>query len=169
MRSQIPSRFHSLTDKQREALDLLVQHKTSKEISRILGVSPHTIDQRIDTAKKKFGVRSRGELAQAYLRERQIGEAVTYEPSDLAGSRVKREWSASDGRHRASGTTGWQRPEFREPAAAAMRSWGLPELATGPWGTTIRIAVMVILATFLIVALLGGISIYLTLHDILSA
>lgn len=167
MHSQIPSRLHSLTDKQREALDLLVQHKTSKEISRKLGVSRHTIDQRIDTAKKKFGVRSRGELAQAYLREKHIDESMTYEPSGLASNRVKREWSAPDGRHRASATSGWQRPEFAEPASAAMRSWGLPELINGPWGATIRIAVMVILATFLIVALLGGISIYLTLHDIL--
>lgn len=33
-----------LTAKQREVLDLLIEHKTSKEISRQLGISPHTVD-----------------------------------------------------------------------------------------------------------------------------
>lgn len=40
-----------LTAKQREVLDLLIQHMTSKEISRQLGISPHTVDQRIMLAR----------------------------------------------------------------------------------------------------------------------
>lgn len=55
-----------LTAKQHEAVNLLIQHMTSKEISRILGISPHTVDQRIEAAKKKFGAETRGQLAQAY-------------------------------------------------------------------------------------------------------
>ncbi|MDE2442643.1 MAG: LuxR family transcriptional regulator, partial [Betaproteobacteria bacterium] len=35
--------YKLLTDKQLDALNLLVKHKTSKEISRELGISPHTV------------------------------------------------------------------------------------------------------------------------------
>jgi len=58
----------SLTDKQRAVLDLLIEHKTSKEISRELGISPHTVDQRIMLARAKLGVVTRIEVAQAYRR-----------------------------------------------------------------------------------------------------
>ncbi len=57
-----------LTDKQRQVLDLLIQHKTSKEISRALGISPHTVDQRIMLSRAKLGVSTRSEVAQAYRR-----------------------------------------------------------------------------------------------------
>lgn len=58
--------LEALTAKQRAVLDLLIQHKTSKEISRILGISPHTVDQRIMLARGKLQVASRAEVAQAY-------------------------------------------------------------------------------------------------------
>jgi DNA-binding CsgD family transcriptional regulator len=60
--------LRGLTAKQCEVLDLLIQHKTSKEISRLLGISPHTVDQRIMLARGKLQVASRGEVAQAYRR-----------------------------------------------------------------------------------------------------
>ena len=56
----------SLTKKQREVLDLVLQHKSSKEIARTLQISPHTVDQRIVSARQKLGAASRGELARAY-------------------------------------------------------------------------------------------------------
>lgn len=56
----------SLTDKQRAVLDLLVEHKSSKEIARILGISPYTVDQRIMASRQKLGVSSRGEAARTY-------------------------------------------------------------------------------------------------------
>jgi DNA-binding CsgD family transcriptional regulator len=60
--------LRGLTTKQCEVLDLLIQHKTSKEISRHLGISPHTVDQRIMLARAKLQVASRSEVAQAYRR-----------------------------------------------------------------------------------------------------
>ena len=54
------------TDKQRRVLDLLIEHKTSKEIARALGISPYTVDQRISLARAKLGVSSRNELAARY-------------------------------------------------------------------------------------------------------
>ncbi len=56
----------SLTEKQRDVLNLLVQHKSSKEIARTLGISPYTVDQRIGAARRKFGVSRRGEVARTY-------------------------------------------------------------------------------------------------------
>lgn len=41
-----------LTDKQKEVLDLLVLRKTSRQIARELGNSPHTVDQRITAARR---------------------------------------------------------------------------------------------------------------------
>lgn len=43
--------LQGLTRKQRQVLDLLIEHKTSKEIARRLSISPHTVDQRTQFAK----------------------------------------------------------------------------------------------------------------------
>lgn len=56
----------SLTDKQRAVLDLLIQHKSSKEIARNLGISPYTVDQRITATRLKLRAANRGEVARAY-------------------------------------------------------------------------------------------------------
>lgn len=58
-----------LTEKQREVIELLLEHMTSKEIAAQLDVSHHTVDQRIGIAKKKFDVNTRSELVSAYKRE----------------------------------------------------------------------------------------------------
>jgi len=56
----------SLTNKQRAVLDLLIQHKSSKEIARTLNISPYTVDQRLAGARQKLGASGRGEVARAY-------------------------------------------------------------------------------------------------------
>jgi len=52
----------SLSEKQRELLNLVSDGLTTKEAARILGVSPSAIEQRIGVLKGKFGVSSRKEL-----------------------------------------------------------------------------------------------------------
>lgn len=52
-----------LTDAQRECLRLVLAHKTSKQISRELGLSHHTVDQRLRFAIKTLGVQNRTEAA----------------------------------------------------------------------------------------------------------
>ena len=59
-------RLSALTDKQRQVLDLLIEYTTSKEIAKRLAISPHTVDQRIEFAKRKLGARSRQDLAVQY-------------------------------------------------------------------------------------------------------
>jgi DNA-binding CsgD family transcriptional regulator len=74
----------SLTTKQREVLDLLLHHKSSKEIARSLNISRYTVDQRITGARQKLGLSSRSELARAYSQWLDICEETAYEPSHVA-------------------------------------------------------------------------------------
>ncbi|HXG82296.1 MAG TPA: helix-turn-helix transcriptional regulator [Sphingomicrobium sp.] len=52
-----------LTPGQIECLLLVDRHHSSKEIAARLGISPHTVDQRIRGALDKLGVERRGEAA----------------------------------------------------------------------------------------------------------
>ncbi len=55
-----------LTAKQTEVLDLLVLHRTTKEIARELGIAPNTVDQRIAGVREKWGTANRKETARHY-------------------------------------------------------------------------------------------------------
>lgn len=57
-----------LSSKQREVLDLVVDRRTNKEISVILGISPSAVEQRLQSVRRKFGVQGRADLARSYLR-----------------------------------------------------------------------------------------------------
>ena len=69
----------SLTDKQRAVLDLLIQHKSSKEIAQTLRISPYTVDQRIGAARQKLSAASRGEVARAYAALLSICDESAYQ------------------------------------------------------------------------------------------
>ncbi|MWV27889.1 helix-turn-helix transcriptional regulator [Erythrobacter sp. GH3-10] len=85
-----------LTDKQREVLDLLVQHMTSKQIARELGISPHTVDQRIVSARRKFGVETRNELAAAYMAALPSNAPAIYDKSVYQSSQVENDGQPAD-------------------------------------------------------------------------
>ena len=55
-----------LTERQREVLDMVLAHKSSKEIAADLGISPNTVDQHIFTARDRLGVTTRRQLARVY-------------------------------------------------------------------------------------------------------
>jgi DNA-binding CsgD family transcriptional regulator len=56
-------RVARLSEGQRDCLILVDQHMSSKEIAVRLGISPHTVDQRIRQALQILGVERRGEAA----------------------------------------------------------------------------------------------------------
>lgn len=56
-----------LTARQLECLRLIVEHKTSKEIARELGLSSHAIDARVKRILASLNVSSRDEAARIYL------------------------------------------------------------------------------------------------------
>lgn len=58
--------LESLTEKQHEALALASRHLTSKQIALRLGVSPVTIDKRIEAVRAKLGAMPRATLLQIY-------------------------------------------------------------------------------------------------------
>jgi len=75
-----PSAVDRLSPGQIEVLLLVDLHHSSKEIAARLGISPHTVDQRIRGALDKLGVDRRGEAA------RMVGASVS--PSDPVYQRL---------------------------------------------------------------------------------
>lgn len=75
--------FDSLTEKQHEALALAARGMTSKEIARELGISPHSVDKRIDTVRSQLGHMPRTQLARAYRHWDTGYETVTGDPFPL--------------------------------------------------------------------------------------
>ncbi|MGZ3268431.1 MAG: helix-turn-helix transcriptional regulator [Croceibacterium sp.] len=142
--------LNSLTDKQRRVLDLLIEHKTSKEIARELGISPHTVDQRLQFAREKLGAGSRSELAQAYRRLLEVYGQLTYKPSGIADPPRK-----TDGGHGAQGPLS----QSVKPAAEADFQVG-PELFEGRYGTLARLGWMLGIAVLLVFVVIGSLALY---------
>lgn len=157
-----------LTAKQREVLDLLIEHKTSKEIGRLLGISPHTVDQRIFFAKEKLGAASRSEAAVAYRRLMAVSGRTTYEHSGIA--------SAPAVAHSISGSladqllglrhSGLVRPDGTALAELDYRV--VPELFDGRYGTLVRMGAIISIAVFLVILVLGGLAIFSQLSEMMA-
>ncbi len=64
MTEQTGAAIERLTPGQIECLLLVQQHLTSKEIASRLGISPHTVDQRVRLALRTLGCKSRFHAAQ---------------------------------------------------------------------------------------------------------
>lgn len=60
-----------LTERERVCLREVMLHKTSKEIAQDLGISPHTVDQRLRVAIRKLGVTTRFEAARTLYESEQ--------------------------------------------------------------------------------------------------
>lgn len=74
------SRNVELTEGQKACLRLVDEHRTSKEIARILGISPYTVDQRLSLARKKLGAASRIEAARVFAELENISQPLVYHP-----------------------------------------------------------------------------------------
>lgn len=87
---QIVTRLAQLSDGQRAVLALVAQYKSSKEIARILSISPHTVDQRLKRVQAILGVTSRFEAARVFTASSAVGgdgtlwEGLVYQVPDLA-------------------------------------------------------------------------------------
>ena len=158
-----------LTDKQREVLDLLIEHKTSKEIARLLGISPHTVDQRIFFAKEKLGAANRNEAAAAYRRLVGLYGRTTYENSRIAAPAATA--------HSGSGLLAGQvlalrHPELSQPGGQALSELDfrvVPEWFDGRYGTLMRLGAIIAIAVFLVILVLGGLAIFSQLSEMMAA
>ncbi|WP_295636012.1 helix-turn-helix transcriptional regulator [Novosphingobium sp.] len=166
--------FDELTAKQREVLDLLIQHKTSKEISRALGISPYTVDQRINLARAKLGLANRNEVAHVYRQLVSTYQQPVYEPSYIAPSPFSVDRQRRDD---MEVETLSKVPQLASAAHAITPAYGriaatagggpaadyyhvLPEMFDGPYGTVLRLGYMTGIALFLMLVALGGMAMF---------
>lgn len=76
--------FRSITAKQHQVMERVLDLKTSKEIARDLGISPSTVDQRINAVRDKLSAPDRASAARAYAALKTICEETTYGSSHIA-------------------------------------------------------------------------------------
>lgn len=55
-----------LSEKERDVLDRVIQHKPTKVIARELNIAPNTVDMRLKSARAKLATRDRNETARLY-------------------------------------------------------------------------------------------------------
>jgi DNA-binding CsgD family transcriptional regulator len=79
-------RLARLTEGQRTCLRMVFMHMSSKDIARELGISPHTVDQRLKTAIQILGVDGRIEAARMFARHEGGGtyQPLVYQSPDIA-------------------------------------------------------------------------------------
>jgi DNA-binding CsgD family transcriptional regulator len=125
-------RISKLTDAQRTCLRMVLMHLSSKDIARELGISPHTVDQRLRMAIQALGVANRFEAARMLARyEGQTAyqtayQSAVYQSPHVAPEPVPATVDLSDSHGVRQGDNGFQgsavREEqlaFRAPAFAA--------------------------------------------------
>lgn len=78
---------------QLDVLQLVAHYKSSKEIGRELGISHHTVDQRIKRIQVILNVPSRAEAARIFVAAKRLGE-----PNDIWGDLVHQSSELSDHR-----------------------------------------------------------------------
>ena len=158
----------SLSDKQREVLDLVVARKSSKEIARILGISKHTVDQRITLARQKYGAANRNELVSQYLAAGAICDRVAYDPAQVPKSFFPHD---SEGEGEQSGPifSVADIAGFTSPFAGNEFSPLAHPLATldRKFGIFGRLGAIGLLAALLAVSLVAMLSMAQTLSDLL--
>jgi DNA-binding CsgD family transcriptional regulator len=75
----LDDRVARLSDGQRQCLALVDQHLSSKEIALRLGISPHTVDQRVRQSLQILGVEKRGEAARLVAMALRDGSDPAYQ------------------------------------------------------------------------------------------
>lgn len=80
---QIAERVGRLSQGQLDALLLVDQHLSSKEIAVELGISPHTVDQRIRGALQILGVERRAQAARMVAQAQGPYQRLIHQPSHI--------------------------------------------------------------------------------------
>ena len=62
-----------LTDRQLDCIVLMAQGKSDWDTGKILGISQRTVQEHLDTARKRYGVGSRTQLLVRVLYDNQLG------------------------------------------------------------------------------------------------
>lgn len=155
-----------VTAKEVETLDLLVQHRSNKQIALELCVSPRTVEERIASVRRKWGTRDRNDTARAYTSLRQAcGKTTCGTPPIDAG------WGDGEGSpadlplssvFRLDDVLG-DRFEF-EPLHRASKG---PEALDARFGKLWRLVAIPVLALLLGMVLIWGIAFARALSDVI--
>lgn len=83
-RRSTAARLASLTQREREVVELVVAGRRNKQIAEALGISVKTVEVHRARAMEKMGVRSIAELVQAMLRSRRVPYRASPDGSEQA-------------------------------------------------------------------------------------
>ena len=86
-----------LTRGQLDVLLLVDQHLSSKEIAAQLGISSHTVDQRIRQALQKLGVERRSQAARLVARDHEAYQRLIHQSPHIDGDRSTSQSEAAVG------------------------------------------------------------------------
>ena len=122
-------RIDKLTEAQRVCLRMVLMHLSSKDIARELGISPHTVDQRLRMAIQALGVANRFEAARILARyESQTPyQSAVYQTPHIAPASVHASIDLSDIHGVRQGNEAYQGSAVREEQIA----FRTPAFATG--------------------------------------
>lgn len=145
-----------LTQKQCEVLDLLLQHKSNKEIARILDISPSAVDQRLASARLRLGTSRRGDTARRYASLRGTCAIPTGMGAQVAFERSFGEDQSEAGEDRlllledvgVGGPYAFWQEQQRTPTG--FRDFSVPESLWVRFGLIIAFALIIV-----VVALIG--------------
>ena len=165
---EVADRVAKLTEGQLDCLRLVDEHLSSKEIAVELGISPHTVDQRIFFAKEKLGAASRNEAAATYRRLVAISGRTTYEKTRIAGPAPSPQTIPGLLAGQVLAFRRQEMPQPEGPALAELDFRVVPELFDGRYGTLVRLGVIIAIAVFLVILVLGGLAILSQLSEMLA-
>ena len=77
-------RIGRLSEGQLDCLRLVAQHLSSKEIAAQLGISSHTVDQRVRGALQVLGVERRSQAARLVAQETGPYQRLIHQPANVA-------------------------------------------------------------------------------------
>ena len=158
-------RWNRLTEKQRACLDLLIEHKTSKEIARLLDISKHTVDQRLNAARDILGAQDRNESAYIYRQMKHLYDRVTYDAVEVPAAQILVPSEFPDG-------SPTNMMEFHESSdlldrPSSQRS-PFGDLLRHDYGSAARVGITLAVVAGIVLIGLGGLSIGHTLTQLLA-
>jgi DNA-binding CsgD family transcriptional regulator len=164
-----PSELDVLTEKEREALDLVLDRLSSKQIAqRLGGLSPKTIDQRLDGARAKLGAATRVDAARRYATLLGTPERLRYQPFRLSSdeqfeprtSSVSAEavYTLGDAATFGSGA----------PWESSAADWSAPKFRGQALGTAPLLVIILAGAAVLLAMVLLGLGVMQGLNAIIS-
>ena len=146
-----------LSDKQKQVLNLLILHMTSKEMSRKIGISPHTVDQHIETVKRKLGAVSRNDLAQTYQQYVLTCQHATYEESRIVIPAVSFQELDPDDSERLLIHPEPDRIHKTDPGWVTREFQIAPELFGEKFGILSKLGAVAAISFLIVATILGGI------------